>query len=217
MCDRYFWDAGHAIDILVICYFGDQLVDSRPIEVGRLAHWFTTRGDWPILFEHSLTALGDRADFILSSAWLSYSVRARLRERILKPFVPEYRRFIQAMNDAELAQQQHSQPAAKPSGGRSYYFLRGLLARAQAEHVQVIFVAYPVRPREVRSGPRQYDLDEDALRLIRAANTDSIDLRRVDALTPDLYEDNIHLLPPGKAIFTPILAEPLSALVAAPH
>ena len=55
MVDHYFWQSGNAVDIVVLCFFDQQLADSSSSQTGRLAHWFATRNDWPILFDCCVT------------------------------------------------------------------------------------------------------------------------------------------------------------------
>jgi hypothetical protein len=213
MVNRYFWEAGNSVDILVVCFFDRQLADSRSTQVGRLARWFATPSDWPALFEYCLKTSGDRVDFVVSSAWTSFAVRSRLRERMLKLCVPDCEAFAKALNATELDRQQERSPgprAAQPS----YHLLSGFLARAEAHHTRLIFVAFPRRPdATMPEDTIIYPLDDEALALIRNAGMDFIDLRQTEGLSADKYLDFIHLTPEGKVIFTHTLADRLAILV----
>ena len=58
-----------------------------------------------------------------------------------------------------------------------------------------------------------YDLDPEALRMLRAAGAAFLDLRRVDELRPEHYADDIHLKPDGAAVYTRHLAAALAPVL----
>ena len=107
---RYFWSVGGSPHVIVVCFFNDQLADCHPVEIGRLAHWFAAREDWGELMAKSLTTANERADFLLSTVWLSYSVRSRLRERVLSAFVNDYKAFDRQLINAERRQAEYRKP-----------------------------------------------------------------------------------------------------------
>jgi hypothetical protein len=209
---QYFWRSGGSPDVIVICFFHDQLADCHPVEIGRLAHWFAAREDWRALMESSVTTTNERGDFLLSSVWLSYAVRSRLRERVIGTFLPDYKDFLRQLNDVQRRQAECRRPASA-AAARSYDLLRGLITRAQAHGARLIFVAFPRRPEGPPSGPAEYALDEAALGVIRGAGMEFIDLRRIDGLTAAMYRDFIHMTPEGQQLFTRVLAQRLYLLL----
>jgi hypothetical protein len=209
--DRYLWNAGRDVDVLVVCFFHDQLADARPSQPGRLAYWFARPAQWPTLFKTSLPKLNDRVDFLFSSQWPSYAVRQRLRERTLKLLVPGYEGFARKLNQTEL------ETAARRAGksrhrnsAENFHLLKDLIARAKARHTRLIFVAFPRRPGDDTT---MYNVSEHALRIISDADMEFVDLREVPGLTREMYRDWIHTTPEGKAVFTQQLADSLFAVL----
>ena len=209
---RYFWRSGGSPDVIVVCFFHDQLADCHPVEIGRLAHWFAVWEDWPVLMERSVTTTNERGDFLLSSVWLSYAVRSRLRERVIGAFLPDYKEFSRQLNNVQRRQAEYRHPLSAPPV-RSYDLLRGLIARAHDHGARLIFVAFPRRPGGPPSESSEYALDDAALGVIRGAGMEFIDLRRIDGLTAAMYRDFIHMTPEGQQLFTRVLGQRLALLL----
>jgi hypothetical protein len=209
---KYFWSVGGSPDVIIICFFNNQLADCPPVEIGRLAHWFAVREDWGELMAKSVTTANERADFLLSSTWLSYAVRSRLRERVLSAFIHDYKAFDRGLINVERRQAEFRRPA-RAGGGFSYDLLRGLILRARAHDVRLVFVAFPRRPDRSDSDAVGYQIDATAISVVRDSGMKFLDLRKIDGLTPEMYQDGIHLTPQGKDFFTGILGEKLVSLL----
>lgn len=206
LLNRCFWEPGRAPDAAVICFFGG-LQDHRS-DSGRLVHYFATPADWLVLLRHGYHGAGERIDFVLSTFWTTYAVRARLRDRLLKLAVPDFEAYRTALNAAEFQQEQR-RTAPEQTGKKTYFFLQRLLADARAHRTRLIFVAFPGRP-DALAARSTYPIPEEVRGWIRAAGMGLLDLRRVDGLTADLYRDAVHLKPEGQRIFTQVLAARLA-------
>src|SRR5581483_2049864 len=155
--------------------------------------------DWPEVFDVDLTGLSGRSEYVLSSFWATYATRDRLRTRTLRALVPGYEPYAEEAN-AQQYQRQQQGAAPRPT----YRALARFLERARGHETKVCFVAFPMaNPKH----PLGYDLDPEAVRLIRDAGMPLLDLRRVPGLLPEHYTDDIHLRPAGAAIYTRYLAQ----------
>ena len=91
--------------------------------------------------------------------------------------------------------------------------MRGLISRARAHDVRLVFVAYPTRPDKSTSDSVGYEVDAAAINVVRDTGMQFLDLRKIDGLTAEMYQDGIHLTPEGKAFFTGVLGKKLVSLI----
>jgi hypothetical protein len=208
LLNRFFWEPDRTPDAVVICFFGG-LQDHRS-DSGRLVHYLATRGDWPALFCRGYCSVGERIDFVLSTFWTTYALRARLRDRLLKTAVPDFEAFHTTLNDVAYRQEQAAASRAA-SYRRTYFFLQRLLAAARTQRTQLVFVAFPGRP-DGGASRSTYPIPDEVRTWIREAGMQLVDLRRVEQLTPALYRDAVHLKPEGQRVFTKVLAARLAHL-----
>ena len=186
-----FWRRDLNPDWLIVTFFGNMMDDGNPIEIGRLALYFTHPDDWPGVFELDLPAYPDRAEFLLSTTWATYAARDRIRKRVLAAIVPDYKQFAEDLHAAPVRT-----GASRPlrAGPRTCKVLERFLAAAEAHGNRVCFVAFPMRGT--------YDFNPEVVRLIRAAGMELLDLRSVPGLYADHYEDDFHLTAAGATIYT---------------
>jgi len=205
--NRFFWQPGVAADLYVVTFYEDDLEDGNRIEIGRLAQFFTTARDWPSVFALDLPTVGDRLDFVMSSAWMTFAVRSRIRERVLEAAVPHYKTFVAATNDANIRHLKRRAPAAAPRV-HSYGALERLLGAAAAHGSRIVFVAYPTAPVP---DSEPYVVDPATVARVTGAGMQLLDMRgRVPDIQPRHYEDDVHLNPEGAALYTRRLAEALA-------
>jgi hypothetical protein len=190
-----FWRQDLNPDWFVVTFFGTSLEDGDPIEIGRLAQFFTQPDDWPEVCATDLTTLSDRADFLLSTTWATFAARDRIRKRVLAAVVPEYKDFAEALH---AAQHRHPKPPSTPPA-RTCKALERFLAAAQQHGNRVCFVAFPTRDCGEHT---RYPINPEVERRITGAGMVLLDLRRVPGLRAEDYEDDYHLTPAGAALYT---------------
>jgi hypothetical protein len=197
--ERHFFHPGRRPDQAVITFYEDDLEDGNPVEIGRLARFFTGVRDWPSVFRVDLPSVDERVAFVLASGSAAIAGADRLRERLLGLAVPEYQRFAEALNQAAWRH------AERPARATTYRALDRLLARAAEVRVPLTFVAFPTR--------EPYSLSPTTVARVRAAGAELLDLREVPGLEPRHYADGVHLTSEGKALYTARLAAALGATV----
>ena len=197
--ERWLWKADLRPDLLVVTWFGADIEDNEPRDLGRLARFLVPPDEWRELFDCCVRSLGDRVEFVVSAASAAFATRHRIKRRVLM-LVPGYEDAITRVNDANFEDQQ---TRLRPHPA-TFHMLERFLARARAHGVSVCFVAYPSR--------RRYEVPDEAVRLIAAAGMSYIDLRRVVELTPQHYLDHAHLNESGRPIYTDALTRALAAV-----
>jgi hypothetical protein len=205
--ERYFFSQGRAPDLFVINFFNNFLEDGgEPVEVGRLAQFFTVPRDWPEVMATDLPDLDTRVEYVLSSFWATFAARDRIKERVLR-LIPGYKDYATEENAINF---KHERKVA--AGGRrapSLKALTRLLEAAKAHGARIAFVAFPVYV----PGRPPYELDPAVVAQLASYGQPLIDLRRVAELRPEHYEDDIHLNEKGRPLYTATLAEALRPLV----
>jgi hypothetical protein len=211
MLERFFWDTGARPDLFVVTFYEDDLEDGNRIEIGRFAQFFTQARDWPNVFDVDVDGLGDRVDFLISSAWMTFAVRSRIRDRLMgvNENLDDFLMRVNRVNRQRLmgAGQRAGRPGATVHGYRA---LDRLLAVAAAHGAHVLFVAYPPAPPPAN---QPYVIPEDTLAHLRAGHAELLDMRdKVPLIQPRHYADDVHLSPEGARLYSQALAEAL-----APH
>lgn len=203
MLRRFLWRPQLRADLVVVLYYGDGVFDAREPEIGRLAQFFTIPADVPDLFRDYLTRVGQQVEYLASACWMTYAAKDRLRERILKALIPDHTRYARRLNDWQYTHR----PSAPPVQPR-FRKLERLLAEARANNADVVVVALPTAPS------RGYEVPNALVATVKAAGMTFIDDHSLAALPPELFPDGLHLADEGKAIYTPMLAEELTRIVA---
>ena len=206
--ERYFARPERNPDLVVVSFYENDLEDGNPIEIGRLAQFFTTIRDWPELFRVNLRTLDDRASFVISSFSATYAASDRIRERILPALVPGFRDHSERINEIifQHEQQRRQRRAEAPTRPR-FAAVERLLDRAAERGVKLCFVAYPTL---VAGGRSPYDLAPELLALLARRAIPLIDLRNVPGLGPEFYADEVHLTEAGRARYSAALGEALA-------
>jgi hypothetical protein len=192
-------------DLLIVTFYGATLEDGERIEVGRLAQFFTDRRDWGELFRFDLPTLAERADLVVSSAWMTFAVRDRIKERVLD-LIPGYKDTMSEVNAANFHHDQLLDYPPRPAI-TTHTALRRFVARQRERKQQVLFVAYPSKPPD--GAAVAYEISEEARRVIAEAGMRLVDLRRIGLAATD-YRDRIHVNDGGRVVFTRALAEALA-------
>jgi hypothetical protein len=209
MIDRYFWKPALEPDLIVVTYYDEfGLADAPLIEVGTLAQFFTGPGDRTELFDHDVRTLEQRADYLLSSVSTAFATRDRIRVRVLNR-LPGYRPFAKTIN-AHQFEHERALRMAEDRPAATFDSLRRLVRRAQLAGVRICFVAF--RPRPDSADSRGFEIDPEILDVIADAGMLHLDLRAMDELTADLYQDNVHLNARGASIYTRRLARELNRI-----
>ncbi|APR84970.1 Hypothetical protein A7982_10319 [Minicystis rosea] len=202
MVEEELWKPNLTPDLLIITFYEDGLEDGKRLEIGRLAQFFTDAGDWGELFRHDLTTLEQRADLVVSSAWATFAARERIKERVFT-LLPGYTAYAQRENESTLrARSPHV------ADGTARDALSRFLGRARANGSEVLFVAFPSRPRDPKAEV-PYDVPVEMRQMIADAGMSYLDLRRMPELTPDCYDDDIHLNEAGRRIYSARFAREL--------
>ena len=206
--ERYFARPERNPDLVVVSFYENDLEDGNPIEIGRLAQFFTTIRDWPELFRVNLRTLDDRASFVISSFSATYAASDRIRERILPALVPGFRDHSERINEIifQHEQQRRQRRVEAPTRPR-FAAVERLLDRAAERGVKLCFVAYPTL---VAGGRSPYDLAPELLALLARRAIPLIDLRNVPGLGPEFYADEVHLTEAGRARYSAALGEALA-------
>ena len=136
--ERYFARPERNPDLVVVSFYENDLEDGNPIEIGRLAQFFTSIGDWPELFRVNLRTLDDRASFVISSFSATYAASDRIRERILPALVPGFRDHSERINEIifQHEQQRRQRRPAAPARPR-FAAVERLLDRAAERGVKM--------------------------------------------------------------------------------
>ncbi len=208
MMNAEFWKRQLSPELVILHFNRQSLEDGERLEIGRLAQFFTDREDWPELFEHETVTLSQRVAFVVSSAWATFAVRDRLKERILG-LLPGYAGYIQVENQVNAAVDRAT--SSKVAAPRSWTTLRRFVARARENHTQVLIVAFPTRAGS--PGELPYDIPPQIPAEIEAAGMTFLDLRRMPSLDRARhYDDDLHLNSDGREIYTRFLIAELRRL-----
>ena len=194
-------------DLLVVTFYGNGLEDGERVEVGRLAQFFADRHDWPELCRFDLPTLAERADLVVSSAWMTFAVRDRIKERVLD-LIPGYKDTMSEVNAANFRHDQLLDYPPRPAV-TTHRALRRFVERQRARGLDVLFVAYPSKPPD--GAEVAYEISDEARRVIADAGMRLVDLRRIGLSSAD-YRDRIHVNDAGRVRFTQQLGDALCAI-----
>ena len=140
--ERYFAAPGLRPELVVVTFYENDLEDGNPVEIGRLAQFFTTVHDWPEVLSVNLHGLDDRVSFIVASGWATYAASDRIRERFYEAVVPNFQADAARINAVIYAHEARARPA-RPAPPPTFVALQRLLERAAEVGVPLCFVAYP--------------------------------------------------------------------------
>jgi hypothetical protein len=226
MANQYFWKPKSDPKLIVVTFFGTSLQDGNRLDLGRLAQFFTTPGDWRQVMG-DLPDNGSRIEYAASAVWATYAVRDRIQERALNVFVPKYKSFVRelhrenAPDAADVAPTpDNADKQRKPMGNDNahdekkaesppptYRVLKRFLETARAHGSKVCFVDFP-------TSVTVYELDRQVPRIVKAAGGEFFDLRRLPGMKASFYDDPIHLNDAGRVYYTTAMARLLVPVVA---
>jgi hypothetical protein len=210
--ERYFAAPGLRPDLVVVTFYENDLEDGNPVEIGRLAQFFTTVHDWPEVLSVNLHDLDDQASFIVASGWATFAASDRIRERLYETLVPNFQADAARINGVVYAHEARA-ALARPAPPPTFVALQRLLDRAAETHVPLCFVAYPTLDT-ARGAP--YPVSSELVALLRARGATFVDLRRIPGLGPDFYADDVHLTEAGRRPYSEALAAALAQPAPAP-
>ncbi|MFO1020562.1 MAG: hypothetical protein U0903_07690 [Planctomycetales bacterium] len=211
ICNRFFWSQQRNPDLYVVNFYENNLADGNPIEIGRVAQYFTRFSDWPEILKYDLPKMSDRIEFVASSFWMTLAAKDRIKQRVLKTLIPDYEDYTAEINKTEFKK---AATAKANAPARTHEALKRFLKRAQDSGAKFCFVAFPTRNC---SEGKPYDLNPETLRLIREAGFTFHDLRNVPGLKPEMYRDALHLIDNGRELYTQELAKQLAPLLSGDH
>jgi hypothetical protein len=217
--ERFFAAPGLRPDLVVVTFYENDLEDGNPVEIGRLAQFFTTVRDWPEVMSVNLHGLDDRASFAISSFWATFAASDRVRERLLAALVPDFRAHSERVNGV-IFEHEHRRdrpaaldgaPGAVAARAPTFVALRHLLDRAAASGVGLCFVAYPTL---IENGRAPYELSPGLPEVLHGAGAGFVDLRGLPILRPEHYADEVHLTEEGRAIYSRAFGSALAHAIA---
>jgi len=199
-----FWRPGNRVDLVVIPFVGPSLYDHNEIEIGRLARFFTTVDDWPDVLGTDLATTAERADFLLSSFWVSWAARDRMQELTFTRLLPNYKAFAREQQNLVFAEV-FTRRAHK---ARSLVALDRLLRAARAHSTRLFFVVFPTQRADWNGQPYA-----EARRLIEASGTEYVDLRGGGDVDTSIFADLVHMNVDGRTLYTGLLADALAPVL----
>lgn len=214
MVKHLFWDEDAVPDLIVVTFYERNLQDGNPMEVGRVAQYFTSPSDWPTILTEDLTTIDQRLDFLFSTEWATYAFRNRIKDRALSSIVPDYKGFTSHNNEVArhhygvgMGATSDAGPSAVPvgAGPATYKTLDRFLAMAKSHGTKVCFLAYPTPP----DGPG-YVVADALVEHIHAAGQVFVDLSHQPTLLASHYEDDVHVTPEGAVIYTSLVAKAIA-------
>jgi hypothetical protein len=221
MANRYFWSRDAAPDVVLVNWF-DSLADRPSFEYVRIGNFFASPAEWGYYMREQLHTLPERMEFLLSSVWATYGARDRMRDRVLEMLVPDYEGLLAATHaspvpagdaageagagEADSGEADSGEAAAARPGGSVARFtaLTRLVEAAGTHDASVLLVAFPLRTQ-------RYSIDPAVQAMHARGELGVVDLRATAGLSPASYRDGIHLLAPGRLIYTRALAAALDA------
>ena len=128
--ERYFAAPALHPDLVVVTFYENDLEDGNPVEIGRLAQFFTGIGDWPEVMTVNLHSLDDRVIFAASSVWATFAASDRIRERLLGALVPDFREHSERVNMVIYEHEHRRADAGAAARAPSFVALQRLVDRA---------------------------------------------------------------------------------------
>ncbi len=206
MVKNYFVAPGWAPRYLVLHYSGTLLVRDGNLEIGRLAQYFTKSADFREVIHRELSTGGDILKFSLSWGSQMFAFSPRLRDRALNAMIYDYKRFVRGNNQAALDHERDI-VSRKGSGAASWppdhSRLERFLKMVQQSETTLIVIAFPT---QLKKGAYPYEINPQIRFLVESYGFVFKDLRRVEGLEGNMYEDSMHLNSRGRAVYTRILA-----------
>ena len=221
MANRYFWSRDAAPDVVLVNWF-DSLADRPSFEYVRIGSFFASPAEWGYYLREQLHTLPERMEFLLSSVWATYGARDRIRDRVLGMLVPDYEGLLAATHASPVPAGDAAGEAGPGGAGAGeagsgevaaarlgsnvarYTALMRLADAARAHDASVLLVAFPLRTQ-------RYSIDPVVEAMHARGELGIVDLRATADLSPASYRDGIHLLAPGRLIYTRALAAALDA------
>jgi hypothetical protein len=180
-------DRGSVPALLVIGFADEQLSDRAPVHVDRLAGYYGGLRIAPGLFREYVRDFSSRVDFLFSSVSALYANRDRVRDELLKTFVPRYKPYAQQANVS-------LKTAAGRSAAPGYHRFERLLAVCKAHSIPVAVVAMPI--------PYTYRVDLEVPVLTVKYGGGFFDVTHVAELRELRHPDGYHLDAEGAQVYS---------------
>ena len=204
--ERYFLRPGNHVDLVLVPFWGDNLYDGNEIELGRLAQFFTTVGDWPEVLRADLDSNGERLDFLVSGVWATWAARDRMQQWFFTHTLPDFRGVL-LVQEGVIIEHETIANASRPRRQRPARTFRRLLRTAREHGTVLCFVAVPTLH------PEWNDSYAPLVRLMTLAGMHYLDLRQMAGLSVRSYVDRVHMNADGRAFFSRRLGEALTPLL----
>jgi hypothetical protein len=182
------------LDVLLICFAEDQLLDRPSIDVRRLASSYSDANTTALIFQQELLSFDQRAEFMLARAWMSFANAERVQKRILDNLIPYYRSSARRINSTFV-----KQGSTKQRDQATYRRLHQLVAAAKSQDIDLIFFAFPVG--------NDYDLDLKLRQQLLASGASLVDARHLAGISLENFPDGYHMDEPASRLMTEHVAE----------
>jgi hypothetical protein len=202
---HFFVDAKTLPDVLVVGFGGRNLADTpiRLEQPRRIGRHFSSLSDSPNLFRYDLTTVGQRSEYLLSHALVSFANRERVRKRLLTLIIPGYQTLATTLN-APLLRPNTTDLATTKQSKVSYERLQRFIELAQSYNTQLLFVAMPEQTL--------YPLDTDLIDLLANQGVQFLDARRLQGLDETDFMDDIHVNSEGAKKYSAYLVPYLTKM-----
>jgi len=207
MLRHYLWQPGYSVDLVVLPFWRNNLEDGNPLEIGRLAQFFTTFADWSEVLHGDLRTTAQRLDFVTSGVWATYAARDHIREFLFTRAFPGYQDFVRAEQAAALSRDQAATASRRSRVRPSFRTLDRLLREARAHGAALCFVAMPTLH------PEWNDPYTEVRSRIAEAGMAYLDLRGLSEMNERRYVDRVHMNDSGRSLFSRRLAENLAPIL----
>jgi hypothetical protein len=196
---RYFLRAGNAPDWLILPFATTALQDGCRPDLGLLALLCGPDDLWDTLANDLKPA--QFGVYLHSYVSYSFANRSRVKQAALKNILPDYANGTIRLWQVQAPNGMGGEPIVS-----SYRKLKQVLAEAASHRIRVALVAMPRKD--------DYEIDPLIGDLAEAAGAILVDMRHVDGLGAEDFNDNLHLSPAGGKKFTRAFVRCLAPLIA---
>lgn len=184
-------------ELIAVSFALTQLDDNQELHAARLGSHFAGFGFVREAFTHDVLETGDRAEFLLASAFRLMAYRERVQARVLAA-IPGYKQLARDVNRGVRAK-----PATGLRAAKAYSRLRRFLEAVRGHGARAVFIAIPL--------PGAYTIPEELRTAVREGGAALIDMQGVEPLSRPDFPDGYHLSPEASVRFSRALGRELAA------